>query len=54
MRWNIRDIAEHLRLSVTYVRNTVVHRPDFPRPVVQTSRKHRLWAAEDVRKWAGA
>lgn len=45
------DIAQTLKLRREYVRDRLSKRPDFPRPAVQISQKHRLWALADLHQW---
>lgn len=44
-------IAADLGLSRKYVADVVVHRPDFPRPVIRLSRKTRRWSREEYERW---
>ena len=48
----VSDIAALLRVQRRTVADRWVHRPDFPRPRFAPTRRTRLWALEDVRKWA--
>ena len=45
------DIAADLKLRYEYVRDRLVKRPDFPRPCLQISQKHRRWKREDLTAW---
>ena len=46
------DIAQYLGLSREWVTDNVTKRPDFPKPVINLSRKTRKWSWADVAKWA--
>lgn len=50
MRLNLDQLAEHLVINRTYVRDHLVKRPDFPRPL-ELSRKLRYWVADEVDEW---
>ena len=50
-RWDIKSIAEFL-IQPKHARDKVTKKPDFPKPVVNASRRIRFWAAEDVKRWA--
>jgi predicted DNA-binding transcriptional regulator AlpA len=45
------QIAERLGLNREYVTDKLTKRPDFPRPVVNLSRKLRRWSEADVMAW---
>lgn len=45
------DIAKMLGITVQTFRNRVEPRPDFPRPVIATSRKTVRWNRDDVVAW---
>lgn len=51
---DVPDIAADLGLNRKYVADVVVHRPDFPRPVVRLSRKTRRWSREEYERWKQA
>ena len=42
------EIAAMLRVSREHVTDRLIKRPDFPRPVVNLSRRTRRWAERDV------
>lgn len=44
-------IAAILGYSVRHVRDQIAKRPDFPRPAVNLSQRHRLWNEVDVLRW---
>lgn len=44
-------IAQLLGYSVRHVRDQITKRPDFPRPSVNLSQRHRLWNEVDVLLW---
>ena len=46
------DIAQILGLTRAYVTDKLTKRPDFPRPVVNVTRRIRRWRESDVRAWA--
>lgn len=48
----IKEIAQALRLHPKHVRDRVVHRPDFPRPVLAGGRYSRQWLKVEVMEWA--
>lgn len=45
-------IAALLGYSVRHARDYVTKKPDFPKPSVSLSFRHRLWDKADVLKWA--
>jgi len=45
------DISSHLSVSRIYARDTLVKRPDFPRPAVLLSQKSRLWSRASFVEW---
>ena len=45
------EIAALLRLKRDTVTERIVRRPDFPKPWVHLSQKHRLWRLSDVMAW---
>jgi predicted DNA-binding transcriptional regulator AlpA len=47
------QIAELLGVSREHVTNRLTKRSDFPRPVIDASRKMRRWSEADVMAWAG-
>ena len=47
----IDDIAARIGERREFVRDTLVKRPDFPRPVLVLSRKIVKWDASDLDKW---
>lgn len=51
-RWNVELVATYLGLTPKHTRDAVIKKPDFPKPVVNASRRTRLWNAEDVKQWA--
>lgn len=51
-RWDIKSIAEYLGVRPKHTRDKVTKRPDFPKPVVNASRRTRFWLAEEVKRWA--
>lgn len=48
---NLDDIAAIVKEPRSYVRTTLVRRPDFPRPALVLSQKIRKWAQSDVEAW---
>jgi hypothetical protein len=51
--WDVAGIAAYLVLEPKTVRDVVVHREDFPKPVFPTGRPRvRRWVPEEVRRWA--
>jgi hypothetical protein len=44
--------AEYLGVKPKHTREAIVTKPDFPRPVINASRRTRFWSATDVRQWA--
>lgn len=46
-------IAELLGVSRQHVTGRITKRPDFPRPVMDLSRRLRRWRLDDVIEWAG-
>jgi|SanBayMetagenome_1026888.scaffolds.fasta_scaffold15887_2 predicted DNA-binding transcriptional regulator AlpA len=49
-RLNLDQLAQHLAIDRRYVRDNLVKRPDFPRPLV-LSRYLRYWLADEVEDW---
>ena len=49
---SISEIAALFRVSAKNVRESWVHRPDFPPPKYAPTRRTRLWEAKDVLAWA--
>lgn len=47
------EIAKLLGVSRPHVTGRLTKRPDFPRPVLDLSRRLRKWRRTDVLKWAG-
>lgn len=45
------DISSHLSVTRVYARDTLVKRPDFPRPSVALSQKARLWSRDSFVAW---
>lgn len=53
--WNTELVALYLKRSYTTVRDTIIVRPDFPRPINLNrtkERSHPLFKAREVIKWA--
>lgn len=50
--WRIDHIAAFLGVKRKTARDAITKKPDFPRPVVNVSRRTRAWDAEQVRRWA--
>jgi predicted DNA-binding transcriptional regulator AlpA len=46
------DIAQFLGVTRQWVTDSITKRPDFPKPVINISRKTRKWNIEDVFKWS--
>lgn len=46
------QIAAFLRVSRPHVTDRLTKKPGFPRPVVDRSRKLRLWLRSEVEAWA--
>jgi predicted DNA-binding transcriptional regulator AlpA len=48
--WNTLDIAEHMKLEYSTVRDTIITKPSFPKPVRKASgrAKATFYAAEVV------
>lgn len=44
-------IALLLDYSVRHVRDHITKRPDFPKPAINLSQRHRLWNEVDVLRW---
>lgn len=47
----IDDISALLQMPRNFVRDTLVKKPDFPRPCLNLSAKTRRWGKPDVQKW---
>lgn len=52
MNLTVDQIAARYQVKRRTVVDQWTKRPDFPRPVVNISRKVRAWKAEDVEQWA--
>ncbi len=52
-RWDLDDIAKYFRRSRSYVRDSWVKMPNFPKPVDDVSPKTRFWSAKEVMSWRG-
>jgi len=53
--WDTEHIARYLKRSYTTVRDKIIVRPDFPRPINLNRTKerlHPLFKAREVIKWA--
>lgn len=48
---DITELAQALKLPRNYVRDSLVKKPDFPRPALNLSQRVRKWDAQDVRQW---
>jgi predicted DNA-binding transcriptional regulator AlpA len=46
------EIADLLRVSRPHVTDKLTKKPDFPTPVVNRSRKMRLWLRSEIEAWA--
>lgn len=46
------DIAQFLGVTRQWVTDSITKRPDFPKPVINISRKTRKWSLEEVFKWS--
>lgn len=51
-RWDIKSIAEFLGIQPKHARDKVTKQPDFPKPILDLSRRIRFWSAEEVKVWA--
>lgn len=51
-RIDTKQIADYLQRSREYVTDRLTKRPDFPRPVIDRSRRLRFWLRADVEAWA--
>lgn len=47
----IDDMGAQLGMTRDYVRDKIVKRPDFPRPALALSQKHRRWSRADFDRW---
>lgn len=53
--WDTEHIARYLKRSYTTVRDKIIVRPDFPRPIKispNQERSHPLYKAREVVQWA--
>jgi len=53
--WDTEHIAAYLKRSYTTVRDTIIVRPDFPKPIKINPNKERsypLYKAREVIQWA--
>ena len=48
----IKDLAARYGCEVKTARDTIVHRPGFPKPIMPTgSVRLRLWREDEVARW---
>lgn len=45
-------IAQILGVTRVYVTDRITKRPDFPKPIINVSRKVRRWSESEVMTWA--
>lgn len=50
--WTVKDIAAFGKWAATYVSNSIVFLPGFPRPVRITENAKPRWIASQVKAWA--
>jgi hypothetical protein len=53
--WDTEHVAAYLKRSYTTVRDKIIVRPDFPRPIklnATQERSHPLYKAREVIRWA--
>jgi hypothetical protein len=53
--WDTEHVAAYLKRSYTTVRNKIIVRPDFPRPIkfnATQERAHTLYKVREVIRWA--
>ena len=46
------DIADLLRVSRQHVTDRLTKQPDFPKPIINISRRTRFWRRQDIERWA--
>jgi predicted DNA-binding transcriptional regulator AlpA len=52
-RWlDVDAVAARLSYKPRYVRETLMLRPDFPKPMRADSSGHPRWLASDIHEWA--
>ena len=49
--WTVKDIGAFGKWAPTYVAQSIVVLPDFPRPVRITENAKPRWVADQVRAW---
>ena len=49
--WTVKDIGQFGKWAPTYVAQSIVCLPDFPRPVRIKENAKPRWVAAQVRKW---
>lgn len=50
-RVDTEGIAQILGCTRQHVTSRLTKRPDFPKPIINVSRKTRFWALADVQRW---
>lgn len=51
-RWPVWKVAEFLGITPKHTREAITKKPDFPAPIINTSRRIRFWNADEVKRWA--
>lgn len=51
-RWPVQKVAEFLGVTPKHTREAITKKPDFPAPIINTSRRIRFWSADEVKRWA--
>ena len=46
------EISQFLGVTRQWVTDSITKRPDFPKPVINISRKTRKWSLDEVFKWS--
>jgi len=49
--WTVDDIADFLSLSSSSVRQRVVTKPNFPKPIYPVDSRTRRWLPPEVKDW---
>jgi predicted DNA-binding transcriptional regulator AlpA len=50
--WTVDDIADFLSLSSSSVRQRIVTKPNFPKPIHPVNSRTRRWIPPEVKTWA--
>lgn len=49
--WGYDELARYAKLARSYVANSVVVMPGFPRPIKLGPKSHPRWVSQEVMEW---